>query len=368
MPEEPQLEPDDPTKASWPTQIQGRTWKYLARRSLHGFVRNGALDAAGALTFFAVLSIFPAALAIVSLLGVIADGEAIVNRLLSLLDEVAPGPVVEVLRQPLDDIATTSSASLALAIGVLTGLWSASGYVSAFSRAMNRIYEVDEGRPYWKRKPLQLLLTVIIAGLVLVIAAIVTLSGPVARTLGRLMGIEGTPLAVWDVVKWPVLAAAALLIIALLYAATPNVRQPRFRWLSLGALVALLLLGGASAGFAFYVANFASYNQTFGALGGVIVFLIWIFLINLALLLGAEFNTELERGRQLQAGMRSESRLLLPARDTTASDTSSRTAAVDVRNGTLLRNGEEIPDRSDTLVPRTRRKLLDAWHRLKRRL
>lgn len=361
-------EPDDPVKVAWPSGIEPRTWKYITRRTVHEFIDDGAIDAAGALTFFAVLSVFPAALAIVSLIGVIGDGEKIVNRLLSLLDQIAPGAVVDVLRQPLNDIAGTSTASFTLIVGVVAALWSASTYVSAFSRALNRIYEVDEGRPYWKRKPLQLVVTVLIVALVVVVAGIVALSGPVARAIGDALSIGDTALTVWDIGKWPLLAAAVVVIIALLYATTPNVQQPRFRWLSLGALVAIVLLGAASGGFAFYVSNFASYNQTFGTLAGVVIFLIWVFLINLALLLGAEFNTELERGRQLQAGIHSERQLQLPPRDTTASTTAQHTADVDEQHGALLRRGKSLPPRTDTVIPRTRRALANLWQKVTRRL
>lgn len=357
-------EPDDITKATWPTQIRRRTWLYIARRTLHEFLDDGGIDAAGALTFFAVLSIFPGALAIVSLIGVIGDGRDIVDRLLTLLDAIAPTAVVDILRQPLSDVAATSTAGWTLALGIATALWSASLYVSAFSRAVNRIYEVEEGRPFWKRKPLQVAVTLLIVCLVLVVAAVVAVSGPVARAIGDALSIGDTALHVWNTARWPVLALAVLVIIAVLYAATPNVKQPRFRWLSLGALLAIILLAAASGGFAFYVSNFGSYNQTFGALGGVIVFLIWVFLINLALLLGAEFNTELERGRQLQAGIRAENELQLPVRDTTASDTARRTAAVDVEHGELLRTGSPLPARTDTLLPRTWRAIRATWRKL----
>ncbi|WP_166671211.1 YihY/virulence factor BrkB family protein [Cryobacterium psychrophilum] len=321
---------------------------------VHEFGQDGGIDAAAGLTFFAVLSVFPAALAIVSLIGVIGDGPAAVDRLLSLLDQVAPGAVIEILRQPLDDIATTSTASLTFVIGVLAALWSASAFVSAFGRAMNRIYEVDEGRPYWKRKPAQLAVTVVLVTLVLLSATIVVVSGPILRAFGEALGIGNTAVAVWDVAKWPILAAAVVVIVAVLYAATPNIQQPRFRWLSLGAILAIVLLATASAGFAFYVANFSTYNQTFGTLAGVIIFLIWVFLVNMALLLGAEFNAELERGRQLQAGIPAETQLQLPPRDTTSSDLTRHTAHIDEQHGTLLRHGEPPPARTDTLIARAR--------------
>jgi membrane protein len=367
MSTDPRPAPDDPTKATWPFQLNGQTWKYIGRRTLHESVQDGIVDAAGALTFFAVLSVFPALLAIVSLIGVTGDSEDVVNRLLSLLDEIAPSAVVEILREPLGDLAATSTASLTLILGVAAALWSASIYVGAFSRALNRIYEVEEGRPFWKRKPVQLAVTVLIFVLVLLVAAIVALSGPVTRLLGTALDIGDAALTAWDVGKWPVLAAAVVLIVAVLYATTPNVRQPRFRWLSLGALLAILLLAAASGGFAFYVANFASYNRIFGTFASVVIFLIWLFLVNLALLFGAEFNTELERGRQLQAGIRAEGRLQLPPRDTAASDAAQRTTEIDEEHGALLRTGERLPPRTDTMLPRMRLSLVNLWRAITRR-
>jgi len=357
--------PDDAAKVSWPTQIRKQTWVYVLRRTMHEFGQDGGIDAAAGLTFFAVLSVFPAALAIVSLIGVIGDGPATVDRLLSLLDQVAPGAVTETLRRPLDDIATTSAANLTFVIGVLAALWSASAYVSAFGRAMNRIYEVDEGRPYWKRKPAQLAVTALLITLVLLSAAIVVVSGPILRTIGEALGIGNTAVTVWDTAKWPVLTAAVIVIVAVLYATTPNIQQPRFRWLSLGAVLAIVLLAAASAGFAFYVANFSTYNQTFGTLAGVIIFLIWVFLVNVSLLLGAEFNTELERGRQLQAGIPAETQLQLPPRDTTSSDLTRHTAHIDEQHGILLRHGKPLPARTDTVIARARKTMQSLWTRIR---
>ncbi|MBC7403556.1 MAG: YihY/virulence factor BrkB family protein [Microbacteriaceae bacterium] len=359
--------PDDAVKASWPTQLRKQTWAYLARRTLHEFVQDGGIDAAAGLTFFSVLSVFPAAVAIVSLIGVFGDGPGTVDRLLLLLDQVAPGSVVEVLRTPLTDIATTSTASFALIAGMIASLWSASAYVSAFTRAMNRIYEVPEGRPYWKRKPAQLAVTVFLVILVLIIAIIVAVSGPILRSLGGALGWGNTAVTVWDITKWPVLVAAVITIVTVLYATTPNIHQPRFRWLSPGAILAIGLLGAASGGFAYYLANFASYNRTFGTLTGVIIFFVWLFLVNVSLLFGAEFNTELERGRELQAGIRAEAQLQLPTRDTTTSDLAQRTAKVDEQLGALLREGEPLPRRTDTLTHRLGAAVLSLLERIRHR-
>lgn len=363
-------DPNTPTekdKATRPTQIEKRTWGYVARRTIQEFIGDQCADAAAGLTFFAVLSVFPAGLAIVAVIGVIGDSESVLERLLSLLDQVAPSAVTETIRGPLTDIAGASGAGLTLIVAIVTAVWSASLYVGAFGRALNRIYGITEGRPYWKRKPAQLALTVVLIALATIVVGIVALSGPVTRGIGDLLGIGDTALLVWDVVKWPLLAAAVIAMTAVLYKGTSNLRQPRFRWLGLGAVLAIVLLGVASAGFAFYVSSFASYNRTFGALAGVVVFLLWLFLVNLALLFGAEFNAELERGRQLQAGIHAETHLRLPPRDTTVSAKMAHSARVTEERGALLRQGEDLPPRDDTIVAKAVQFVRDRWHKMTRR-
>ena len=181
-------------------------------------------------------------------------------------------------------------------LGLAGALWSASGYVGAFGRAMNRIYEIDEGRPIWKLRPAMLLLTIVLVILAALVLLALVLTGPVAESVGDAIGLGSTAVLVWQVAKWPVLLAVVILIVALLYYATPNVKQPKFRWVSVGAVLAIVVWILVSAAFGFYVANFSSYDKTYGALGGVIVFLLWLWLTNLALLFGAELDSELERG------------------------------------------------------------------------
>ena len=216
----------------------------------------------------------------------------------------------------LTQIASSNSAGLALIIGLAIALWSASGYVGAFGRAMNRIYEIREGRPFWKLRPLLLLLTLVAVVLTAVVLLMLIVSGPVAKSIGDVIGLGDTAVTVWQFAKWPVLLLVVVLIVALLYYATPNVKQPKFRWISVGALVAIIVWVLASVAFAFYVANFSSYNKTYGSLAGVVVALLWLWITNLALLFGAELDSELERGRQLEAGLPAEEDLQLPARDT----------------------------------------------------
>ncbi len=206
--------------------------------------------------------------------------------------------------------------ALALVIGVLAALWSASGYVGAFGRAMNRIYEIDEGRPFWKLRPIMLLLTLVAVLLAAVALLMLIVSGPVAESVGNVIGIGDAALTAWSIAKWPILGLIVIVVVGLLYYTTPNVQQPKFRWISVGAAVAIVIWVLASVGFAFYVANFGSYNKTYGSLAGVIVALLFLWITNLALLFGGELDAELERGRQLEAGIAAEEELQLPARDT----------------------------------------------------
>ncbi|RXZ51569.1 YihY/virulence factor BrkB family protein [Agromyces binzhouensis] len=311
----PVADPRDPRKPSSPFQITRRAWRYLARRVFREFIDDECLDTAAALTFWGTLSVFPGLLAVTSLLALIGQGGAI-REILGLAQQVAPGPVLEVVEEPLRAFAGSRAATIGFLTGLVIALWSASGYVAAFTRAMNRILEIEEGRPFWKLRPFQLLITVGAILLVTIVAVILVVSGPVADAVGEALGVGATLRMVWDVAKWPLLGAVVVMVVALLYYATPNARQPRFRWISLGALIAIVLMLVASGGFALYVANFSNYDRTYGSLAGIVVFLLWLWITNAALLLGAEFNAELERTRQLQAGIPAEERLRMPPRGT----------------------------------------------------
>ncbi len=262
-----------------------------------------------------MLSIFPALVVVVSLLGVFGQGKSTTDAILQVVQQVAPGSAADVLRAPIEQLVQSPSAGLTLVIGVLGALWSASGYIGAFGRAMNRIYEIEEGRPVWKLRPLQLLLT--LAGLLAVAAAafLLAVTGPVAAAVGDAIGVGSVAVTVWNIARWPALLILVIFAVAILYYATPNIKQPKFRWTSIGAAVAIVVWIIASLAFGFYVSNFGSYNKTYGAIAGVIVFLLWLWITNLALLFGAEIDSELERGRQLQAGLPAERDLQLPPRD-----------------------------------------------------
>lgn len=272
-----------------------------------------------------------------SLLGVFGQGERTADTILGIVDDVSPGAAVDVLRQPLEQLVNAPSAGFTLVAGILGALWSASGYVGAFGRAMNRIYEVEEGRPAWKLRLQQLGLT--FAGLIVVAVAafLLAVSGPVAETIGGWLGIGETGLTIWNIARWPVLLFLVVVGVATLYYTGPNVKQPKFRWISVGAAIAILSWIVASLLFGLYVANFGSYNKTFGTLAGVIVFLLWLWLTNLALLFGAEVDAELERGRQLQAGIAAEDDLQLPLRDTTVIDKNIASEDQQRRRGRTLR-------------------------------
>lgn len=330
-------DPDDPRKPASPPDLTRPSWRHVLRMTVREFQADNATDLAAALTYFAVLALFPAVLAVVSVFGLFGDAQAVVDEVMSVVARAAGDLDLGQVESVVTELASQESAGLALVAGLLLALWSASGYVAAFSRAMNRIYEIDEGRPFWKVRPILLLVTLVTLVLVAVALAAMALSGPVAAAIGDAVGLSDVTVAVWDIAKWPVVVALVALVIALLYWATPNVRQPRFRWISVGSFVALVVWALGTAGFAFYVANVGSYQRTYGALAGVIVFLLWLWITNNALLFGAELDAELERTRELQGGIVAEETLQLPPRDTRASERRRAKVAADVAAGRALR-------------------------------
>ena len=338
--------PDDPRKPDSPGEVSKPSWKYALRKTLREFTADQCTDIAAALTYYAVLALFPALIALISLLGVVGQGERSVDTILSLVNEVAPGGTADVLREPLEQFSSSPAAGFALVFGIVLAIWSASGYVGAFSRAMNRIYEIEEGRPFWKLRPVQLGVTIVSILLILVMVVVLIISGPVTDAVGSALGLGDTAQLIWSILKWPILAAAAVLIIAILYYATPNAKQPKFRWISMGALLALVTLVVASFLFGLYVTNFSNYDRTYGSLAGVVVFLLWLWIANLALLFGAEFDAELERGRQLQAGIAAEEDIQLPPRDTRKSDKTAEKERADIADGRRIRT--DAADRLDT--------------------
>jgi len=330
-----------------PTDLSALSWRYLLGKAWKEFTWDTCLDLGAVLTFHAVLSIFPALLALVGLLGLVGQAKPTTGALLAIVESVAPSSAVTTLRQPLEQLVSSPSAGLALIGGVALAIWSASGYVRAFSRAMNRIYEVDEGRPVWTYFPVMLLVTVALLVLVAAIGLLLVVAGPVARALGNLVGLGNTAVVIWDIARWPLLVVLAVVTLALLYYATPNVKLPKFSWISMGAGIALVLMTAASVGFSFYVANFSNYNKTYGTIGGVIVILLWGWILNLAVLFGAEFDSEAERARELQAGIAAEENLQLPVRDDRAIKAKKAQEKREIDLGRLVREEAEASETAD---------------------
>ena len=334
-------EPDSPTDLTKPS------WMYVARKTAREFSDDQCTDLAAALTYYAVLALFPAAIALLSLVGLVGQGQKTVETLLDVLRDVGAGSAAATLAPTLESLAAAEQAAgLAFVVGLAGALWSASGYVGSFGRAMNRIYEIREGRPFWKLRPWMILVTLVALLLVAAVALALVLTGPAAEAVGNVVGLGSTAVLVWNVAKWPVILLSVVLVVAILYYATPNVQQPRFRWVSVGAVLAIVVWIVASAAFGFYVSAFSSYNKTYGALAGVVVFLLWLWITNLALLFGAELDAELERGRELQAGLPAEEVIQLPARDTRNIEKAERKEREDIERGKEIRLGASGRDPS----------------------
>jgi membrane protein len=297
-----------------PTQLPRRAWPGVFKRTFKEFKADGLTDLAAALTYYAVLAIFPMLIVLVSILGLI--GNSVTQPLINNLSSVAPGAAKQIFTSAIENIQHNRGAAGALAIvGLLGALWSASGYIAAFMRASNIVWDVEEGRPFWKTIPIRLGVTLVTVILLTAAALAVVFTGSLAGKVGNLIGVGSTAVQVWDIAKWPVLAIIVAVILAILYYVGPNVRQPGFRWVTPGGVLAVILWIVASGLFALYVANFSSYNKTYGALASVIIFLVWLWITNLVILFGAELNAELERGRQIQAGLPPDQEPYLPHRD-----------------------------------------------------
>ena len=292
------------------------SWLDVLKRTAREAREDNLTDWAAALTYYGVLSIFPALLVLVALLSLLGEHPRTTDALLEIVQDVSPGAASETLRDPIVDvIRSKGGAGALLGVGLLGALWSASGYIGAFMRAMNVLYEVEEGRPFWKLRPLQIAITIAMVLLLALVAIAIVITGPLASAVGGVVGLGDAALTAWSWGKWPVLALIVIVMLAVLYYAAPNVKHPGFRLLSPGAVAAVVLWLVASLLFALYVANFGSYNKTYGSLGAVVVFLVWLWISNLALLLGAELDSELERRRELGEGLPAEEELQLPPRE-----------------------------------------------------
>jgi membrane protein len=298
-----------------PSDLPKKSWGAVLRSTAKEFQRDELSDRAAALTYYSVLSLFPALLVLVSLLGV--TGRSTTDKVLDNLTRLTPGSARDIITNAVKELQGHGGTGSVLAvIGLLGAVWSASGYVAAFIRASNAVYDVPEGRPVWKILPLRLVLTVGLMVLACASALIVVFTGGIADQAGTALGIGDSALTAWSIAKWPVLVVLVTIMIALLYWASPNAKGRGFRWITPGSFLALALWMIASAGFALYVANFASYNKTYGTLAGVIVFLVWLWITNLAILLGLEFDAELARRRAIAGGLPETREPYVEPRDT----------------------------------------------------
>lgn len=329
--------PDADFKPDELNDIKGPSWVYTTKKAFSEFTRDQCTDLAAGLTYYSVLSVFPALLAIVSLLGVVGQADQTTTAVLDLIRQLGQGDVADQIEGPVRRLTEVEGAGIGLVVGLAGALWSASGYVGAFGRALNRVYQVDEGRPFWKLRPANLLLTAVLVLMAVVLLLGLVLSGDLAAVVGKRIGLEAGTVEIFNIAKWPVMLGVVVLMIAMLYHFTPNVRQPRMRWMSPGAALALVVILLASFGFALYVRNFSSYDKTYGSLAGVIVALLWVWIVNNVLLLGAEFDSELERSRELQAGIPAEDTLQLPPRDTKASEKAAEKREEQIAEGRRLR-------------------------------
>lgn len=306
----------------------------IVRRVARGFFRTYCPDAAAGLTFYAILAMFPALIAAFSVIGVFGEKRGAADAVLDLLREVAPKDIVQALRQPLEQVASTAGAGWLIVLALVFALWSVARYVTALGRAMNRIYGVPEGRMFWRAKPAHLLVTSAVFVLVTIACALAALSWPLAQALGRSLGAGEVALTLWRIARWPAVALVVCLIVAILYYFAPNVDHPKFRLMSVGALVAIAAFALASLGFGFYVSHLADYDRIYGSFAGVVIFLLWLWIGNIALLVGALFDAELERVRELRRGVPAERELQVSLRDTTRLE---KTAENDVADEQLAR-------------------------------
>ncbi|MFD3452827.1 YihY/virulence factor BrkB family protein [Streptomyces sp. NPDC058691] len=304
----------DRRPAEKPTDLPKKSWRTVLRSTVKEFKADNLTDWAAALTYYGVLAIFPALLALVSILGLL--GSSSIKPLMDNVATMAPGPARDTLNSMLTQLQSSQGkAGLALIVGIVIAVWSASGYVAAFMRAANAVYDIGEGRPVWKTVPTRVAITLVVIVILAAMAIGVVFTGSLARKAGQILGLGDTAVTAWNIGKWPVLLILFMLVLALLYWAAPNVKRG-FRWVSPGSILAVAIWIIASALFGLYVANFSSYNKTYGSLAAIIIFLIWLWISNIAILLGLEFNAELERARAIEAGHPADEEPYAEPRDT----------------------------------------------------
>ena len=310
-----------------PTDLPKRSWMDTLKRTFTEFKEDNLTDWAAALTYYSVLSVFPALIALISIVGLVADPATITRVLTDTISQLGPSSAVDTFKGPIESItANSGTAGLGLILGLAGAIWTASGYVGAFMRASNAIYEIEEGRPFWKLRPLQIFVTLILELMLAIVVLGLIVSGPLATAIGNAVGVGDTALTIFNIAKWPLLLVIVAVMLAVLYYAAPNAKLPGFKWISPGSVLAVVIWILASGAFAFYVANFGSYDKTYGTLGGVITFLVWMWITNIAVLFGAELNAELERSRELEAGEPAEHEIQLPPRSAPKRKDEAKTA------------------------------------------
>jgi membrane protein len=314
------------------------SWRYAVRRARHGFLRHRGIDSAAALTFFAALALFPGALVVVSSFAIVRDRDRAVESILSVVGEFVQKSTLRSLEDPLRSFLTIDNPGIALAIGIWLLLWTLSAYATAFGRTINTTYEVLEGRRFWKFRGLMMVVTLVLMVAFGAILVILVTTPRVAGSIAETVGLAEPWVTAWNIGKWPVLVALAVVVAAVLYYYTPNVRHLRLRWVSWGAVFAIVTWALATAGFAVYVATVGQYERIYGWIGGGIVMLLWLYITNLVLVLGAEFDAEIVRLRQLGAGVAAEVTVQLPLRDTTRNLVLAKQRADDVRDGKAIRD------------------------------
>ena len=332
--------PDSPEKPEGPEDLHKPTLLYSLKKTAREFGSDQCTDIAASLVYYAVLALGPGILAVVSILGLFGpDQVSNLRDQLAPLLERAPTAAVSIIDGLITNVTTTPGAGIAFVVGVLGALWSASGYVGAFGRAMNRIYSIPEGRPVWKLRPTQLGITVVVVVLIVIGALLLVSTGPLVTQIADLIGIGDAALLVFQIVKWPVLVLIAVAAVAILFYFSPNIRQPKFKWTSTGSILALAVWALATVALGLYIGltGGTSYSRSYGPIAGVIIFLLWLWITNLALLFGAEFDAELERSRELQAGIAAEEQIQLPPRDTRQSDKKAAKHEQDVAQAKRLR-------------------------------
>jgi len=326
-----------PKPAVSPTRISRAGWRLVIQTTIRGSVRHQLFDQAAALTYYAVLSLAPSLLALISLGAIVGQGERSATALLDTINDVAPGSAIALLQEPLDKFAQSPSVGFALVAGILIAIWATSSYIASFGRSLNRIYGIEEGRSIWKLRPYEILIALIVMVLLLITVMALVLSDPIANGIGDALHIGSTPQLVWSIIKWPVLVLAVTVIVGILYYVTPNLKRAGFRWLGLGALASVIAVVCVSLLFALYVKNFAHFDRTYSSFAGIIVVLIWIWIINVVLLFGADFDAQVERARELEAGLPAERLVQLEPRDSTLIERNERRRHEELREARSIR-------------------------------